>query len=776
MTCFVCLAFFAGIFTILLTEAFVFYLWFKKKEKTIPLNLNSVPPNWNDIFDSIKSIETDGKSITENPEAITKNTTSFINVVMLFLFQELRDDSNVRAQVLSRLNIEINEILESKFKSHIIKTMCVHNFSIGTSPPKVTNIHISKLKMCNETKLFRKLHITVDLEYKGCGKLAVQATTFLGKNVYLSVEVSKLVGKLIFIFNRDPQTHWGFCFDTEPDVEFNIISSFQRRRLPKFTKVVTSILKHTIRKKHTKPQYKQRFAPLFSEPSVPLPAEQQLFIFREPLNKGKLIVNLISANRVVKLNDKEHGWLYCTVSLGKKIWNAQCCPLNQNVAFDTVIQDTQGGMGINFKVESAHEQPNKSNKSKVVVEDIQRNSPAAYSNIKNGDIITAINNKKIYSFKTALTQSFSAKCAKLSIKRPLVRWNKLFTSAEASQDMEAFQNDALKEPMFVEDEEFLILKELEENESLAGEPSIIEPLSPTDCMSCQSTGTNHHSDCLLRTHFTPVSIAPFWDELFVFKMEEGHQFLNVCLWKENSNRTCNPVLIGHCSTNLADLVLQCISTSSNTYSDSLILSLPTDLKWQENILPPVGSLPQILPKIKCVAGEIKLQLTYCFEEYISCDHLFMVGQTQASEKCCVCSKPIVHRTVYICSLCGIIKHEKCLHLQQKGQALPRRNTGIAKSCHKDDNLSHRQRSRTDYASPTVANSKSFQFLKGPEKDAALFDCKTQEIEDTIREKIAQRKALLNAKAQCQKVPQTIANKLTENEEIIKRLINLKENI
>lgn len=772
-----CLTFFAGVIVALFIEAFILYLWFKRQQQASPSVLKITPLNWNDILETLKRIESDtqhdgGKSL--NPP--TSNTAAFLNVIMLFLFQELRSDSNVRAQVLSRLNIEISEILDSKFNYRIIKTLCVHNFSIGTSPPKITNIQISKLKMCNETKLFRKLHISVDLEYNGCGKLALQATTFLGKNVYLSVEVSKLVGKLIIIFNRDPQTHWGFCFDTEPDVEFNIISSFQRRRLPKFTKVVTSILKHTIRRKHTKPQYKHRFAPLFQEPPIPLPVDQQLLIFREPLNKGKLIVNLISANRVIKINDKSDGWFYCTLSLGMKQWNAHCCPLNQNVEFDTIIKDTEGGIGINFKVESNQDQCQ--NDTEVVVEDIQKNSPASDSNIKHGDTITAINDKKVYSFKTALTQSLSAKCAKLSIKRPLVRWNKLFTSAEASQDMEAFQNDATKEPKFVEDEEFLILKELEENEILTGEPSIVEPSGPNDCMGCQSSEFNHNSDGILRTHFIPVTIAPFWDEYFIFKLKEKHHFLTICLWKETSNRSENPVLIGHSSTNLADIVLQCISTLDNTFTDSITLSLPSDLKWQDNIFPPIGSLPQILPKMKYVAGEIKLQLTYCFEDNLSCNHSFVVGQTQTSEQCSVCSKPIVHRTVFICSLCGIIKHEKCLHLStNKDQSYLRRNTGTYKKYFKGYNVSHRKRSQT-HASKSRASEtsecKSFQFLRGTEKNDALSDSKYQEMEETLRHKIAERKALLNAKAQCHKVPQTIVDQLSKNEESIKSLINCKE--
>ena len=770
-----CFTYLAGIITVLAIEALIFHLWFSKQEESSPPVEAKLSPDWDHINTILGNINSG--SINKSSPAVGKSTASFLNVVMLFMFQELREDTKIRAQVLSRINSEISDVLTSKLKSRIIKTLSVHNFSAGTSPPKISNIYISKLKMCEETKLFRKLHISVDVDYKGCGKLALQATTFMGKNMYISVEVTRLVGKLIFIFNREPQTHWGFCFDTEPEVEFNVISAFQKRSLPKLTNVVTSVLKHIVRKKHTKPNYKRRYSPLFKEPYISLPPEKQFFICREPLAQGKLIVKLISANRVVKTNSTKKGWFYCTVSLGAKMWDAECCPLKQSISFDAVIPNANDGIGITFNVDGEQE---KGQTPKVLVADVQRNSPAADSNIRQGDVITAINNKKASSFKAVLAASLSANRAKLSLRRPLIKWNKIFTSGEASQDMAAFETDAVKDATFVEDEEFMILKELEDEELSDKELSDKETPA-TDTVKPPSNENvsepcRNNAETLLRTQYCSMSITPFWDEYFLLKMQESHQYLTVCLWKEEppTRWPTNPVLVGFCNVSLADLVLQCISTSSNSYNESLMLSLPSDLKWQENIVPSVGSLPQVLPKMACIAGEVKLQLTYCSADTRSCEHSFVVGQVERAEKCDVCSKVVVHKTAYICSMCGNIRHEQCLNSDPH----PRRSISVNR---RPDNyttpvLRSRSFSVQSGRSTAESSSSSFTFLKGSEKKAAVFDEKLHDIGNKLKEQIALRKALIVAKSRCSTVPVAIREQLAQNGESIKNLTNLKEQL
>ena len=774
----ICLTFAAGVLTVLVVEALIAHLWFSKQEEAgLPVEDHKSSPDWDHINVVLENIN-NGLFNRVNP-AVGKSTASFLNVAMLFLFQELKDDTKIRAQVLSKINSEISEVLTSRLKSRIIKTLSVHNFSAGTSPPKISNIYISKLKMCEETKLFRKLHISVDIDYKGCGKLALQATTFLGKNMYISVEVTKLVGKLIFIFNREPQTHWGFCFDTEPEVEFNVISAFQKRSLPKFTKVVSSILKHTIRRKHTRPNYKRRYAPLFQEPIVSLPPEMQFFICKEPLAKGKLVVKLISANRVVSLvktNSSKKGWFYCTISLGAKMWDAECCPLKQSITFDALIPNANDGIGITFNVDGDQEE---GESPKVVVADVQRNSPAAESNIRQGDVISAINNKKASSFKAVLAASLSANRAKLSLRRPLIKWNKIFTSGEASQDMAAFQIDAVKDATFVEDEEFMILKELEmEDEEISDKdiplPEAVKPSSTEHF----SEPCHNSSECLLRTQYCSMSITPFWDEYFLLKMQESHQYLTVCLWKEEAPTRwpSNPVLVGFCNVSLADVVLKCISTTSNSYNESLMLSLPSDLKWQENIVANIGSLPQVLPKMACIAGEVKLQVTYCSTDKSSCEHSFVVGQVESAEKCEACSKRVVHKTAYICSLCGNIRHERCLHADPTN-TLPRHNSTVYRKPDKSGSPTLRNRSSSVQLDKSSEDSTgSFSFLKGPEKRAAAADEKLQDIENKLREKKALMKALFEAKSRCSQVPAAIRDQLIQNSESIKNLMRLKKQL
>ena len=546
----------------------------------------------------------------------------------------------------------------------------------GSAPPKISNIR-HKLSMSSESPgIFRKCHLTADVEYEGCGKLALQAETFLGKHIYLAVKVVRLQGTAIFILNREPQTHWGFCFETEPEVVLSVVSSLQQRSLPKLTRVITSVIKRTIRRKHTKPNYKKRYAPLFPEPSVPI--NQQILLCQQPLNSGKLLVKVVSANRVISgqrhlaSNALQY---YCTIGLGCEPWNAECCPLRQISAFDTVIENVgAAGIGLQFS-----ETEGLDGRSQLVIEDIHKNSPAADTPLKQGDVVTAINDKRVVSFKSALSASLSTNRARLSVRRPLLKWNGIFTTGDVSQDQLPESQKA--GGVFVEEEEFMVL--LEEEEEKGVDPG--------------GEGCLNEGEVFLRTGPCGATVSPYWDDTFLLSLQEDSQYLTVCLWASDE-RKGNPILIGFANIELGDIALQCIATTSNMYNDSVTLALPVHLKWQESATGPLPSLPTQLPKMDTIAGEVKMQFLLCIDpgdEVPSCEHSFHPAQIQESEVCGGCGKAFPHNTCRACIYCGEARHEGCL-AAGGGKHPRRRHTGGMKK----PTVSHRQRSQTTSTSPS----------------------------------------------------------------------------
>ena len=91
-----CLSFMAGVFLVLAIEAIIFYVWFSKQEEDSPsIKQSDSFPDWNNINNVLENINSG--LLNRNSPSVGKSTASFINVVMLFLFQELREDTKIRA-------------------------------------------------------------------------------------------------------------------------------------------------------------------------------------------------------------------------------------------------------------------------------------------------------------------------------------------------------------------------------------------------------------------------------------------------------------------------------------------------------------------------------------------------------------------------------------------------------------------------------------------------------------------------------------------------------
>ena len=771
-----------GACLLLLIEIIVLKYWLSKADPVrVPLGINEKEESGDS--DSLKALlDQLSKSFIESSGKIGTETACTLNVLMAFLFQEMRHESKTRATVISKINSEIADIMASKLNSKLLKSLKLHNFSLGTCPPTFDNISVCKLKLSDNASDIKKLHLSADVVYKGGGKLAMLATTVFGKNLYISIEVERLIGKMIFILSRYPHTHWGFCFDNEPELKLNVISSFQQKNLPwQISRFLTSAIKTSIARKHTKPNYKKRYAPFFKEPALTPGPDSLFFLNNKPIHEGILIVKLISANRVVSMATKP-AKLFCTVSTCKKLWDTDCCPVKQNISFDTVISNINSEIGISFRNDTEAE-------NGVFVGDVVKNSPAQ-GHLKPGDFITAINNKRISNLRSALAASLSVSGkARVSVSRPIVKDDKLLTSGDAFQDMILFDKESgmVKDASFVEEEEFLVFKNFLETEYDGGDSE-----ASSDNIECNVSCVNNNEK-VLRSGSCTSTITPFWDEYFLLDIKDYHRYVSIGLWKEEEDG--NSYLLGYQNICIADVVLNCMATNSNSYSDAVFLSPPRSNKWQEDspLQQPLSSIPSLAQKLRLIAGEVRLQFSFLCKDKVRepCLHVFVNAHVPEQPCCASCRIKICHNSAFICLSCAMVIHKKCLSSITPGtpkkMATVRtptepRNLRLGSASggrvNRRANLIRRRSRTMDSKQPNTKMLPSFFFLRGSEKRTAIVEERIAKLNESLEIFKDLRSHLLRTKAQCLvgHIPESISEQLVDIEGKIDDLESQKEKL
>lgn len=78
---------------------------------------------------------------------------------------------------------------------------------------------------------------------------------------FVLIVVKHVSGLARLQFTRLPYTHWSFSFYGEPQLELAVESHFQGRQLQSnVTNLIVNQIKKAIKRKHTLPNYKIRYA------------------------------------------------------------------------------------------------------------------------------------------------------------------------------------------------------------------------------------------------------------------------------------------------------------------------------------------------------------------------------------------------------------------------------------------------------------------------------------------------------------------------------------
>ncbi|KAL6441233.1 hypothetical protein ACFW04_003482 [Cataglyphis niger] len=360
------------------------------------------------------------------------NENLAINLTLQFLFNELRNAERVRLWLYRKLNNEFKELLTQSTTAKLLDSVKLRDLNLGTQFPTIKGLEVADSKIDADTGLLESLDLALDLHYSGNFQLSIDVKMLLGKTAYMALQVKRISGKARLQFTRVPYTHWSLSFYSDPILELEVQSQFQGRQLqPQIISIITSQIRRAVKRKHTLPRYKMRYKPFFrrlNDEAVDLSE-----VVSTQLTPGYLEVVLLEISRLnlapIALNNSEDVSqvdVYCTMSVDSMPWIylTQYSGIPYMV-LDLIISKTASQqLGVVFKQEVVPE----IGQMCVLVETIVSGSPAAIAEMRKGDILVAVDGKRVSSMNQV------AKFVKTAVQRRfIIRVERRHSKADSSE-------------------------------------------------------------------------------------------------------------------------------------------------------------------------------------------------------------------------------------------------------------------------------------------------------------------------------------------------------
>ncbi|XP_046399757.1 PDZ domain-containing protein 8 isoform X2 [Ischnura elegans] len=201
-----------------------------------------------------------------------------LNLVVQFVFRELRSSEMVRRWFLKKLNLEFEELVTRTTTGKLFERVSIRDIDLGVEAPIIRRAwvrdvqlhspHKSPVPGASQSPLLNSLDVGLSLLYAGGFRIVTRANMVLGRTAHLSIEVCRLSGECVLSFRRRPYAHWSLAFVGEPHLDLNVRSLFQGRSLSQVSTLITSQIRKALRKKHTLPNFKMRHKPFLPRDEV----------------------------------------------------------------------------------------------------------------------------------------------------------------------------------------------------------------------------------------------------------------------------------------------------------------------------------------------------------------------------------------------------------------------------------------------------------------------------------------------------------------------------
>ncbi|XP_055638028.1 PDZ domain-containing protein 8 [Toxorhynchites rutilus septentrionalis] len=314
------------------------------------------------------------------PDAESKSTIMAINLILQFLYFELRHSNRVRKWFHRKLSLELDELISKTTTGKLFDKLSIRDLDLGSQFPEIKNIRLHNVELHPLEGHIESLDVLLDLHYEGNFRLSIDADMVLGKKGFLSLKVRQVSGIARLQFTRKPYTHWSLSFVGDPKVDLEVHSQFQGRQMQSnVSSLISNQIRKAIRRKHTLPNYKLRYKPFFHR-------VEEDYDLNEITPNGTLEVVIEEITRLNCTSRLSH--LYCTLTFAHMPW-VLARQQEENsliVSLDIEIHKAKNQqIGIVFKQSD----------QLVIIEAVIPNTPASKAELKRNDVLLSIQGKKV---------------------------------------------------------------------------------------------------------------------------------------------------------------------------------------------------------------------------------------------------------------------------------------------------------------------------------------------------------------------------------------------
>ncbi|XP_050331211.1 PDZ domain-containing protein 8 [Bactrocera neohumeralis] len=349
-----------------------------------------------------------------------------INFVMQFLFHELKNSSRVRKWFYRKLSLELDELLAKTTTGKLFDKLTIKELELGDQFPEIRTLRVHSIELNDTGDRIENLDILLEIHYTGNFRTSIDADMVLGKKGSLTLIVKQLSGLARLQFTREPYTHWSLSFLGDPELDLAIESKYQGRQMQSnITSLISNQIRKAVRRKHTLPNYKLRYKPFFHKtPEEDADGDIQ--------PNGTLEVKMSEISRLMCPEVVTE--VYCTLTLASLAFVEIRQKDNRNVIvlIDIEIHKAKNQqIGILFK---------QNTEQCVEIEAVLPNTPACKSDLRPGDMLIAIEGKRVQSIQQVakIFKSLQTSAYRLRIERVIpgiIRNDAILEDLELYEDL-----------------------------------------------------------------------------------------------------------------------------------------------------------------------------------------------------------------------------------------------------------------------------------------------------------------------------------------------------
>ncbi|XP_050296074.1 PDZ domain-containing protein 8 isoform X2 [Anthonomus grandis grandis] len=702
---------FFGIILTLCIQYYVFYVYLKKSP--IASNVTHKKSYDYSLPNAIKK-QLEAGDVSDKPK-----DGLAVNLVLQFLFHELRHSETIKRWLYKKLSMEFDELLTKTAMGKFFDSITIKDLHLGSQFPDIKDISIENVKLDPKNEHIEVLSLVLNLDYLGNFFMCIDAKMKFSKTAYLSIKVKKISGSARLQFSREPYTHWSFSFYNEPILDLAVESHFQGRQLQSnITNLIVHQIKKAIKRKHTLPNYKIRYKPFFVKTD---PSQLDVEDTDLPV-QGMLDMNISEISRLCYPEGANS--IYLTMAVDSIPWISLYQKKDDTIIMTleiTMAKLKQTQLGVIFRQEPGA----------VVVDSVTNNSCAFHAGLKPSDVVISVENKSVTTVPQVAKymKSVSGTHVTLRVERVvenyIIKWKGEEKDGGVQVAIEVKSDDSESELTQTEQESFVIVDSVKKEERKPRSPKIIpgnenmaklaqtisnfslrkrkgagaSPSTPQRARVSSSAKKNSATDLpeIVRTEadtleceqiFSQVEVlrgkelqaASFllFDDDFRFSIKDGSKYLNINAW---ATVTDSPdILLGYLNIPLSFIASEC-SVSVLGHHCRRYSFLPPGVSTTAHPLRLHSGFEQVFcfgdalltfswSSTFCEASEVPKKPPsedFCAPVETKTDsievadkHDFVRTQFHGTTHCDFCSKKIWLKDAVQCRQCGMCCHKKCV--------------------------------------------------------------------------------------------------------------------